>query len=437
MNNPPPYTDINGISRAVMKDNDQVTIVTYNGNARPGEIVVDLEVNPPSIYVGNNEGQLTLVASGGEYGNADVAAYLPTYTGNVGLTNLVFSPTQIQDSAYAGGVGTELMIDTNRTDSYEELGSADKPFKTFAAAIAAAAAANPTGTIPYKFVLMGCNVSENVDFSSNNFNFITIATTSRAVFNGTVTFGNSALKQIVVRDVEFANTFTILGDGTASQMNNCSFYNVTFGGAVNITATNATAFYEAAFSGVVNFTNINYMYINGAQFTGNLTFTVDDSGATPTPAAGIAPCIVIGLNFIANNLFLSKVGAGAGFLVFQPHMARFGLGAGAYTVPANFLFQPQGCTIRGTWTNNGSTTIRNSSFDNAIQGTAPTYAGTIGGNRIITPPVAYSSLVAAAGARAFVNDGNLVASGNFGAQIAGGGANIVPVWSNGTNWYIG
>lgn len=59
------------------------------------------------------------------------------------------------------------------------------------------------------------------------------------------------------------------------------------------------------------------------------------------------------------------------------------------------------------------------------------------GGNIITAPVAYSTLTATAGARAFVNDGNLVASGNFGAQVSGGGSNTVPVWSNGTNWYVG
>ena len=58
-------------------------------------------------------------------------------------------------------------------------------------------------------------------------------------------------------------------------------------------------------------------------------------------------------------------------------------------------------------------------------------------SKVITAPVAYSTLTAVTGARAFVNDGNLVASGNFGAQVSGGGANTVPVWSNGTNWYIG
>jgi len=46
-------------------------------------------------------------------------------------------------------------------------------------------------------------------------------------------------------------------------------------------------------------------------------------------------------------------------------------------------------------------------------------------------------LTAISGARAFVNDANLVAANNFGQRISGGASNIVPVWSDGTNWFIG
>ena len=63
--------------------------------------------------------------------------------------------------------------------------------------------------------------------------------------------------------------------------------------------------------------------------------------------------------------------------------------------------------------------------------------GTITSSQVISTPVALGSLTATAGARAFINNGNLVASGNFGAQVGAGGANTVPVWSDGTNWYIG
>lgn len=82
MSTPPPYTDITGISRAVMKDNAQESLAGYNGNARPGELVVNLETNPPALYVGNNAGQLTAITSGSGSGlpvangssNFDIAA---------------------------------------------------------------------------------------------------------------------------------------------------------------------------------------------------------------------------------------------------------------------------------------------------------------------------------------------------------------------------
>jgi len=42
----------------------------------------------------------------------------------------------------------------------------------------------------------------------------------------------------------------------------------------------------------------------------------------------------------------------------------------------------------------------------------------------------------AAGMRAYVTDSTVVASGNFGATVVGGGANTVPVFHDGTNWII-
>jgi hypothetical protein len=42
-----------------------------------------------------------------------------------------------------------------------------------------------------------------------------------------------------------------------------------------------------------------------------------------------------------------------------------------------------------------------------------------------------------AGARAMINDSNTAATGNFGVIAAGGGADVVPVFSDGTNWLIG
>ena len=83
-NPPPPYANITGISRTVMKDNAQESIGNYDGNARPGEIVADLTQDPPVLYIGNNLGQLTQLGTGGggNYGNAQVNQYLSS--GQVG-----------------------------------------------------------------------------------------------------------------------------------------------------------------------------------------------------------------------------------------------------------------------------------------------------------------------------------------------------------------
>jgi len=56
-----------------------------------------------------------------------------------------------------------------------------------------------------------------------------------------------------------------------------------------------------------------------------------------------------------------------------------------------------------------------------------------------TVPTTVSGLGAAgsAGRRAMVTDATVVASGNFGAIVAGTGGNTVPVYDDGTNWRIG
>ena len=81
-NPPPPYNDITGISRAVMKDNAQVTLANYNGNARPGELVVDQTTD--QVYIGNSSGALTQIAAG--IGNGGVSG-LPA-----GFNQMAYNP---------------------------------------------------------------------------------------------------------------------------------------------------------------------------------------------------------------------------------------------------------------------------------------------------------------------------------------------------------
>ena len=73
---PPPYDDLTGISRTVMKDNAQETVANYNGNARPAEMTVNINTN--EIYIGNATGALTKVIQ---------ATGVGTFLGNVRVVN--------------------------------------------------------------------------------------------------------------------------------------------------------------------------------------------------------------------------------------------------------------------------------------------------------------------------------------------------------------
>ena len=91
-NPPPPYDNITGISRAVMKDNAQETIGDYNGVARPSELVVDQLTQ--NLYVGNTNGNLNLVAYGAGVTNA--TTFNPQWTDGSGT--------------FAGGTATASYI---------------------------------------------------------------------------------------------------------------------------------------------------------------------------------------------------------------------------------------------------------------------------------------------------------------------------------------
>ena len=87
-NPPPPYANITGITRTVMKDNAQETVANYNGNARPGEMTVN--PNTSEIYIGNTNGNLNLVISSN--GSNTFLGNIRVVSSTVGLNQLYFDP---------------------------------------------------------------------------------------------------------------------------------------------------------------------------------------------------------------------------------------------------------------------------------------------------------------------------------------------------------
>jgi hypothetical protein len=88
-NPPPPYDDITGISRTVMKDNAQESVANYNGNARPAEMTVDVNTN--EIFIGNATGALTKVLQ--VTGANTFLGNIRTVNSTAGLDQLYFDST--------------------------------------------------------------------------------------------------------------------------------------------------------------------------------------------------------------------------------------------------------------------------------------------------------------------------------------------------------
>ena len=89
---------------------------------------------------------------------------------------------------------------------------------------------------------------------------------------------------------------------------------------------------------------------------------------------------------------------------------------------SSFITIEDGVNVNGEISATGNITGGNILTDNIIKTTAKTFA---------TLPAAANI---GAGARSFITDAN---TGTFGSQVTSGGANAVPVWTDGTNWYVG
>jgi hypothetical protein len=348
-----------------MKDNAQETLANYNGNARPGEIVADLTTDPPALYVGNNLGQLTSIATGGGGNTGDwvFSAGNATTSTNVEIfmTGYPGRGASVNSDNYA-----QLYWSAN------VLGNVDVFNPDDGGNLYAWAYVDNTGfTVQYEDVANTVDHTWRFDTTGN----LTLPNNGAIILEGgdgvIVNDGDDLLiswdnEELVLRsvqgDVELqADRDVILrarSDGAGDYLTkwivtqNNEFTNIT--GDANVIAE-----------------------------LGNLNI----QGGRDTLASG--------------NVVITTVNTGVAI-----HTWTFD-NAGTLTAAGNISAGNIGLSERITCQN------------------------------VVTDPVNLGSLTAVFGARAFILDGNLAAAGNFGAQVSGGGANSVPVWSDGTNWYIG
>jgi hypothetical protein len=221
-----------------------------------------------------------------------------------------------------------------------------------------------------------------------------------------------------------SNTLTVVGNlsvtGNTNIGGNISFNTIQNGNSnVSIPIPNSN----------VNVSAAGNTWVFGT--TGNLTFPtgmqIEDEGANTRISQNSGQLkITAGTSNASLKVGWSELeGTGTGNIA---QMIANGTGQGS----------PGNVTI---FTGNQSSTTYSWTFDNTGKLTAP---GNITGDNILTAGVVKTGVFVTgniptaagvgAGARAFVTDAN---SGTFGNLYVGGAANAMPVWSNGTSWYVG
>lgn len=92
-------------------------------------------------------------------------------------------------------------------------------------------------------------------------------------------------------------------------------------------------------------------------------------------------------------------------------------------------------------TADGTLKVQNAAGSNAFTAAATSVGSVSFSGAVKTVSTVVASLPAAAtagaGARAFVTDGSTTVILGLGLTVTGGGANKVPVYSDGTNWIVG
>ena len=300
-NPPPPYENITGISRTVMKDNAQESIANYNGNARPGEIVVNLLNN--DVYIGNTNGNLNLLVIGGGSGNSEpagpVGAIQYNSGGNLfgGTANVTVSGAGISvvGNVTAGNIVANTIVSNGTGNVYVtgnllpsagtlNLGLPTVPWQDAYFGPQSITILDSTGNIGNAVVIE--NITANITIGTTGFTINRFGTTD-AVFRIEALTG-----QI------FSNAETIIANVTNSA-NSASGSLQTAGGAGiaknlyvgnNIVATGNITGSNLTISGISNLSSNANVKITGGTVgqalttdgTGNLSWTTQGSGNVAT-----------------------------------------------------------------------------------------------------------------------------------------------------------
>lgn len=429
--------------------------------------------NVTANYFLGNGSQLTGIVANTTYNNSNVAAFLPTYTGNITANN-----TNITGVYTGNGSGLSQITGSNVVGAVANATySLSANSATFAGTVTTAAQPNITSVGN----LTALTISGNASAGNINTGILTATT-----LGGTL----STAAQPSITSVGNLSTLTVTGNATGG--------NILTAGIVSATGNITTAgyFVGTLFGNItgnlsVPGSNTEIIYNNNgnAGASAGLTF---DSASNAVAVTGTVSAIgnITGGNLLTSGIVSAAGNVSGNYLLGNgsqisslPVDTYIQNGNSAVTIVANgaitidvtgtsnvTIFRPS-VTLPGTYVMqmtgailasgnivSNSHVIANSvvatpnlvvnnissddssfvTVNDGILVNGDIDADTVSAPIIKTPVVTVLALPAAAtvgaGARSFVSDAD---STTFGNLAVGGAANNVPVFSNGTAWYIG
>ena len=423
-----------------------------------GNLVVNQNSNATSFYGTNyyySNGVSILSGISGTYSNTNVEAYIG---GNIGAF-------QIFSNANSATQATSINSINANVGAYQIWANGNFGTSTYSNTNVEAYIGGNIGSYQ---IFANANLStQTININTINANLGAFQTYANATFTGGG--GGSTYSNTNVAAYLSTATVTTTGNVTAANL-------ITTGNVYtsNIVTTGSTS---GNISGA-NYISANVFQVSTGIFWANGTAWSSSGGGTTYTSTGAGNITVSGstLALTATGPAASAVGSSTAIPVITPdgYGRIASLTTAAVVAPAGTL---SGTTLAATVVTSSLTSVGtlsslavtgNVTAANVgvtqISATTGVYSGNITAANIITTgtygnitganvisantvtvttfvrtqAVTFSTLptaaVAGAGARAFVTDGN---TATFAGAVSGGGANSVPVYSDGTNWRVG
>jgi hypothetical protein len=318
-----------------------------------------------------------------EDGGADAISTIPTAGEKAALAGTYGTPAT--GNEYRTKLDTifpeqfKHHVDGSRADVYTADGSAERPYKTIQAAINAVAA---LGSAAYHVIEIASGIYvENLLLEHLGLQYLKLQADGYVSINPVAGNAlqsaalNSNLKALLVSGLIFSKPVVITGPaGPASAFNDVFWDHCKFTGTGTLAVTCVNNFsMDTPYSEcAIAFVNVAWSYIAGGQLQGALSLTMNDT--LPIPSTGKDGTL------LANGVFqsgaVSYAIGGTSLYTVAPQACRWGA-AGAVTVPAGLTLLAYDSFVRGTHTNNGVVTLRNSHVEGYVAGTGSmTFTGT-------------------------------------------------------------